>query len=78
MVSKSKTKFLKNDYLNTVKIISVENQSNHKTIPSIVLDHSLNTTYLAYKGVLGYPAQVYGLFTEGVATRHLINPVTFR
>ena len=73
MVSKSKTQFLKNwYYFNTVRIILVEIQSNHKTMPSIVPDHDPNTTYLAHMGVLGYPAQVYRLSTEGTVTRHLI------
>ena len=75
MVSKSKTQFSKKlYYFNTVKIISVENQSNHKTIPYIVPDHSPNITHLAHMGMLGYPVQVYGLSTKGAATCYLIIP----
>ena len=50
MVSMSKHNLKKNDYFNTVKIISVENQLNHKTMPSTVLDPGPNTTHLAYMG----------------------------
>ena len=46
-------------------------------MPSTVLDHGPNTTHLAYMGILGYLAKVYGLSTEGAAIRHLINPMTF-
>ena len=45
-------------------------------VPSPVLDHSPNTTHLSNMGVLDYLVQVYRLFTEGAATRHLIIPVT--
>ena len=72
MVSKSKAQFLKKYCFNTVKIISVENQSNHKMMPSIVLDHGPNTIHLAHVDVLGYLMQVYGLSTEGATTRHFI------
>ena len=39
---------------------------------SIALYHDYNTTHLGHMGVLGYYAQVYGLFTKGVASTHLI------
>ena len=42
-----------------------------KMIPSTVPNHGPNTTHLALMGVLGYPAQVYGLSTEGAISRHL-------
>ena len=46
-------------------------------MPSPVLNHGPNTSHLANMGVLDYyPAQVYGLSTEGATTRHLIIPVT--
>ena len=45
-------------------------------MPSIVPDHSSNTTHLAYMGVLDYSAHVYELSTEGATYRHLIIPVT--
>ena len=43
---------------------------------SPVLNHGPNTTHLADISILDYPAQVYGLSTEGVVTHHLIIPVT--
>ena len=60
------------------KIMTVEINQIIKTIPSIIPNHGLNTTHLAYVGVLGYPTQVYGLSIEGVASRHLIISVTIR
>ena len=55
MVNKSKTQFLKNDYFNTVKIISVENQLNNKTMPSTALNHGPSTTSCIWQSVLGRP-----------------------
>ena len=49
-----------------------------KTMPPTVLHHGPNTTHLAYMVVLGYPAQVYRLSTEGTASRHLIIPMTIQ
>ena len=49
-----------------------------KMMPSTVPNHSSNTTHLTLMSVLGYPAEVYKLFTEGAASRHLIIPVTVR
>ena len=56
--------------------MAIENQSSRKTMPSSVLDHGPNMTHLADMGVLDYPAQVYGLSTKCVVTRHLIILVT--
>ena len=47
-----------------------------KIMSSTVLNHSPNIIHLALMVVLGYLALVYGLSTEGAASRHLIIPVT--
>ena len=56
--------------------MTVENQSNHNTMPSIIPNHSPNTIHLAHIGKLGDPTQVYGLSIEGAISRHLTIPVT--
>ena len=61
-----KHKFQKRYYFNTIKIILIENQSNHKTMPSIVLDHTPSTTPRIWQSILrktlckfmGYPPKV--------------------
>ena len=57
--------------------MAIENQSNHKTMSSTILDHGPNTTHLVDMGVLDYYAQVYGLSIESAATRHLIIPLLY-
>ena len=52
MVSNSKYNFQKHNYFNIVKIISIENQSNNKTMPSTVLDHGPSTTFRVRLSVL--------------------------
>ena len=42
-------------YFNTVKIISVENQSNHKTMPSTFLYYGPSTTSHVQRSVLRWP-----------------------
>ena len=47
-----------------------------KMLPCTVPNRGPNTTHLALMDVLGYPAQVYWLSSEGATSRHLIIPVT--
>ena len=58
--------------------MTIENQSNHKYNAIYNPNHSPNTIHWDHMGILGYPAQVYGLSTEGVASHHLIIPVIIR
>ena len=74
MVSKSKTQFLKNDYFNNIKSISIKNQSNHKMMPSTVLDYSPSTTSRSGKVYSGRPYAGLQAITEDTTTRHLIIP----